>query len=183
MRNNGDLLLHPKKRTNTYTVKGDVLEVKTAKGDVFICDAEDKAKVEKHSWCKNKNGGYLVANVDGKIVRLSRFILGLEDPALVVDHINGNVNDNRKSNLRCCTQKENSRNCKKQKSKTGFTGVRKTKNGSYTARIMFNRKEICLGTFKTIEEAIHARRDGEKRYFGEFSPNLSRCQFQKEVCE
>ena len=35
---------------------------------------------------------------------------------------------------------------------------------------MFNRKEIYLGCFATFEEAVRARLEGEKRYFGEFAP-------------
>lgn len=174
MRNNGDLLPHPREKTNTYIVNGDVLEVVTAKGDSFICDAEDKERVERHSWCKNKSGGYFVANMNGKVVRLSRFILGVDDKEIVVDHINGNISDNRKANLRRCTQKENARNCKRQYSKSGITGVRKTKYGKYSARIVVDRKEIYLGTYKSKEEAEHARKEAEVKYFGEFAPTLSR---------
>ncbi len=184
MYNNGDLLLHPRGKTNKYEIKGDVLEVRTSSGDVFICDAEDKEKVEKHSWCKNKSGGYLVANINGKIKRLSRFILDLEDRGLVVDHINGDVNDNRKSNLRTCTRKDNSRNCKKQKSKTGITGVREKENGTYAARITVDRKELHLGTYKSIQDAEKARIAAEIQYYGEFSPHMSRCgQSHPEICE
>jgi hypothetical protein len=36
---------------------------------------------------------------------------------------------------------------------------------------MVNRKEIRLGHFKTFEEAKKARREAEKKYFGEFAPS------------
>lgn len=53
--------------------------------------------------------------------------------------------------------------------KTGVTGVSKTPSGKYRARIMVDRKEICLGTFETLKEAAIARENGEIKYFGEFS--------------
>ena len=54
---------------------------------------------------------------------------------------------------------------------TGVTGVSKTPNGKYRARIMVDRKEIYLGTFETLKEAAIARKNGETKYFGEFSRN------------
>lgn len=34
---------------------------------------------------------------------------------------------------------------------------------------MVNKKEISLGHYKSIEEALEARRAGEIKYFGEYS--------------
>lgn len=58
--------------------------------------------------------------------------------------------------------------------RTGVTGVSKTPNGKYRARIMVDRKEIRLGTFETLKEAAVARKNGETKYFGEFSRNHDR---------
>ena len=33
---------------------------------------------------------------------------------------------------------------------------------------MVNKKEISLGAYKSIEEAIEARKKGEEKYFGNF---------------
>lgn len=80
--------------------------------------------------------------------------------------------DNRKVNLRLCSPKENSRNLSLAKNnKTGVTGVRKTKYGKWNARITVDRKEIYLGNYDTLEEAAKARKEAEKKYFGEFAPN------------
>ena len=35
---------------------------------------------------------------------------------------------------------------------------------------MLNRKNISLGSYETFEEAVKARLEGEKKYFGEFAP-------------
>lgn len=90
------------------------------------------------------------------------------------DHIDRNPFNNVRSNLRPCTQQQNSFNGKLGKNnKTGVTGVQfvpNTKEKPWRARIMFNRKEIYLGCFATFEEAVRARLEGEKKYFEEFAP-------------
>ena len=35
---------------------------------------------------------------------------------------------------------------------------------------MVNRKEILLGTYENFDDAVRARLEGEKKYFGEFAP-------------
>jgi hypothetical protein len=52
-------------------------------------------------------------------------------------------------------------------STTGTTGVSKTRNGKYRAYIMVDRKQISLGTFADIEDAISARKEAEQRYFAD----------------
>lgn len=93
-----------------------------------------------------------------------------------VDHINGNPLDNRRSNLRICTHKENSRNTKLAKNNTsGAIGVRwdKTKN-KWLARIKVDYKDIHIGRFNNFKDAVKARKDAEIKYFGEFAPSRSR---------
>ena len=51
--------------------------------------------------------------------------------------------------------------------KTGYTGVSLTKKG-YRAYIHFKRKMYDLGTYKTIEEAVAARKEAEEELFGKF---------------
>jgi len=56
-----------------------------------------------------------------RFVRLQRFVMNTPDE-LVVDHINCDKFDNRRENLRICTQRQNSLN-RKYESNTGFAGV------------------------------------------------------------
>ena len=49
---------------------------------------------------------------------------------------------------------------------TGIRGIRATKAGKYKASIVNNYKEIYLGTFDTLEAAMQARMEAEKKYWG-----------------
>jgi hypothetical protein len=90
------------------------------------------------------------------------------------DHIDHNPFNNVRSNLRPCTQHQNTCNGKLGKNNTtGITGVQYctvTPQKPWRARIMFNRKEIYLGCYATFEDAVKARLEAEQKYFGEFAP-------------
>jgi hypothetical protein len=83
-----------------------------------------------------------------------------------VDHINGNKKDNRICNLRPVSRIENAHNLgRSKKNKTGTTGVFKIKRtGHYTAEICVNWERIYLGYFRTMQEAVAARKEAEIRY-------------------
>lgn len=74
----------------------------------------------------------------------------------VVDHINHDTLDNRKSNLRICTQRENSENMIT--IRTGYVGItfyEPTKK--WRAGICINNKSYHIGYYNTIQEAVNAR--------------------------
>jgi hypothetical protein len=85
---------------------------------------------------------------------------------LVADHINHNKIDNRKSNLRAVSQQENMHNKSTFKSnKSGHTGVHYNKKANrWTVSIGYNGKAKYIGCFKTIEEAVKARKEAELKY-------------------
>lgn len=58
--------------------------------------------------------------------------------------------------------------------KTNHTGVYKRGNGRYLASIRFQGKNIHLGVFDDINDAIDARKDAEKKYFGTFLERYKR---------
>lgn len=173
MYNNGSPWLKGIKTGNPYTIDGEVVTMTTHDGRKFTIDKTDLNKVLRYTWCYSKTG-YLVATIDKKTTKITRYLLNPPKDK-VVDHINGDTSDNRRCNLRICTNTENARNARKPiNSKNKYIGVSKTKNGTYTAHIMYNRKTIYLGTYKTEEEAYQARLAGERKYFGEFSRNNPR---------
>lgn len=91
---------------------------------------------------------------------------------MVIDHINGDTLDNRRSNLRECTNTENCRNrADNYNNKSGYKGVfwyTHCKTPKWVANITVDRKKIHLGYFENIEDAIEARRKAEEKYFGEY---------------
>ena len=88
------------------------------------------------------------------------------------DHIDHNELNNRRYNLREASQLDNVRNSKRARNNTsGFIGVSWQANvNKWRARIMIDYKEIRLGYFDNIEDAVKARLEGELKYFGEFAP-------------
>jgi len=69
-----------------------------------------------------------------------------------VDHIDNNRQNNNLDNLRWITHSGNSRN-RILKNKTGFAGVDLKPSGRFRAAISIDKKQICLGTYDTAEEA------------------------------
>lgn len=89
----------------------------------------------------------------------------------IIDHINGNKLDNRRSNLRFCTVAENSRNVSLRKdNKTGYKGVHyATHQKIYRASIKVDGKSIYLGGSKDINKAVELYRQGAIKYHKEFA--------------
>ena len=85
-------------------------------------------------------------------------------PYREVDHINHNRTDNRWSNLRCATKRENTRNVKMKINNTsGITGVTWSKGtNKWRAQIQAGNKYIHLGCFTNIEDAAKARKAAEQ---------------------
>jgi hypothetical protein len=115
-------------------------------------------------------------NGEKKTGLLHGLIIG-EHPAKVVDHINGNKLDNRRENLRIVTQVENQANRHRanKNNTSGWRGVFAPPRLAgfarpWTASIVANGKQIFLGNFATMDEAIVARQQAELKYFGELCP-------------
>jgi hypothetical protein len=72
----------------------------------------------------------------------------------MVDHIDGNKQNNYFDNLRWATNQENQRNAKlTQRSTSGIKGVAWYKReNNWRARVTINNVDIHLGYFKTLEE-------------------------------
>lgn len=96
-------------------VEGDVARIPLPHGLIALVDAADLPLVEGWNWSASTTRGttYAYRNrmVDGKQVPIRLHRLLLNPPAdMVVDHINRDTLDNRRANLRICTQKANLQN-------------------------------------------------------------------------
>lgn len=133
-------------KPNDYSV-GDKHTVLFVGGCEVLVDNEDFAKIRNQSWYIGKNG-YVYSN--SKKALLHRVITDCPD-GLVVDHINHNVLDNRRENLRICNYSVNGIN-KKCRSNTGLYYISASHNGY----VVYIRGKY-IGYFKKIEDAIEAR--------------------------
>lgn len=140
--------------------------IETSHGDEILIDEEDLDLVMRYSFSVNGRG-YAHAHINGKCITIQRYILGITDPDVTIDHINGDKLDNRRANLRVCTRQQNC--CNRgigSNNRSGCTGVSMRKNGKFIARIVHAGKENWLGTFATFDEAVNARIAGEIEHFG-----------------
>jgi hypothetical protein len=156
-------------REHEYIDNGEYYEVINNGDILFIVDKDKKSIVDKLRWKKTKRGYVIHSNRNGKNILMHRLITNAKEFE-VVDHINGNKLDNRVNNLRVTSQQVNSCNRKaKSQSKTGILGINVTSSGKFSACIMTHGKATHIGSFKSIEEAITARKQVELEQRGELS--------------
>lgn len=133
----------------------------------MICDCH-RYLYESFNWF-NKHG-YVVTKIDGNYVPLHR-IINDTPSGYETDHINGDISDNRCSNLRTVTFSENQMNRGAQTNNgSGYKGVswRRDKN-KYQARVEKDKQKIHLGYFDDVEEAALAYDCGVIQLFGDIA--------------
>lgn len=158
-----------KKKYNEYNLSGEYGIGYTFKGEEFYFDLEDYTKIKDYCWCIDAYG-YVRGNTKKSKIKFHRLITNCSDD-MVIDHINHNRADNRKLNLRICSQHENNMNKGIAPNNTsGITGVFWNKKlNKWGATIGFKGKNIHLGVFDDFEDAIKVRKEAEEKYFGEYS--------------
>jgi hypothetical protein len=148
-----------------------MIEIKLSQGYIAIVDVVD-ADLATHKWWPSRTSEvhiYPQRHI-GRIAHRryakkhlhreigERMYGGPIPRGWVVDHINGDTLDNRRSNLRVVTHTENVWNQKRvgRDSASGIIGVRQHRK-RWQAYICEGRKMITLGSFDTAEEARVAR--------------------------
>jgi hypothetical protein len=144
-------------------------EIKLTKNQVAIVDDDQFDTVSQFKWYCGKDG-YAKRSQNKKIVFMHRVIMSPDNNKLV-DHINGDTLDNRKTNLRYCNNQQNNYNRGPMSHNiSGYKGVSWRKsNQKWYAQIKHNAKTKYIGYFKTKEEAAIAYNNVASKLFGEFA--------------
>jgi len=151
------------------------VELKLTKGFVSKVDESDFARITQFKWQSQKTSGddvYAGASIkdeSGKWRRvlLHRFVMNAPR-GMVIDHINGDKLDNRKSNLRICNQVVNRLNSKGS-GKSKYKGVSLRNRASpWMASIKLPDGEYKnLGSYKNEIDAARAYNEYAKKIYGD----------------
>ncbi len=127
------------------------------------CDYEKANQFKWHAYTTPKDHTFYAAHnlprVNGHQMKLllHRFILGITDPKVRVDHKNRNGLDCQRNNLRVATTSQNGANRKiNANSQNGFKGLRRRPNGKWQSSIHIKGIDKFLGTF--TDKILAARR-------------------------
>lgn len=148
-----------------------------SKGHEAIVDEEDYEALAIFKWSAQEVPGKVYAKravgsgPRHRTLLLHRVITGAEQHQLV-DHINGNGLDNRRSNLRIANKSENGQNQRTKRANTTsrYKGVHfyKSRN-KWVAEIKHKGVRRSLGYFESEDDAARAYNAAAVETFGEFA--------------
>jgi hypothetical protein len=145
-----------------------------------LIDEGDAELVSRYRWnpSQQKNGLiYARAFVPGTRndhVLMHRLILGLVPRLPLVDHENHDGLDNRRKNIRVCTNQQNLANARRVLGSSRFRGVHRHwqkghGQGGWVAQITVNGKRRYLGHFGSEEQAARTYDIAALAAFGEWA--------------
>jgi len=163
-----------------YLEKNKMMKILLGSGKYTIVDDVDYDWLNQYMWKLDGYGYVINATYRSELCNtpcspissMSRMILELEyGDKRQADHINHNILDNRRSNLRVATIAENQHN---QKIRSGGTSQYKgvywnKRNKKWHVKIKINNKAKYLGQFSKEKYAAQAYNLAAKRYFGNFA--------------
>lgn len=159
----------PIKPRAPLVVRDGVGYIPTSDAQTFMVDESDVPLVAQYNWCVGVNG-VPRASVNGKMTTIHKL---LNPTWRECDHVSTDQLDNRRSNLRECSRRENV--CNRRKASVGayssrFKGVSlDRRRGRFTASITYEGKCHYLGSFVTEEEAHKAYAAAATKYHGAFA--------------
>lgn len=150
---------------------------------------EDYQELSQHIWRLDPKGyvyrwAYLGQKLDprpdaprrsrshNQRLSMHRFLMGVDDPRVKVDHRNRNPLDNRRENLRIATDPQNKFNSGGRRQRVSrFKGVSRADNKTnpWVARITLSGKNFSLGCFPTEEDAARAYNAAARELHGDFA--------------
>ena len=131
---------------------------------VFILDRENGLLIRIVPTAGRKRGvippkgNYRRVKLDGELYFEHRVIWMMEHRQCIpdgveIDHISRDHHDNRPANLRLAVRQQNMVNSTAPIGRSGYRGVRRSRNGKFQANIVCNAVRHNLGTFSTAQEA------------------------------
>lgn len=146
-------------------------DVTLSTGQVAIVDEADLERLRPYRWHGEQwrsDGSWYAATYHrhGRIT-MHRLLLDAR-PGEIIDHINGNGLDNRRSNLRLCSHDQNMHNVHQpSRSKHGYFGVKfDARCGKWIAGIKANNRTRYLGAYDSPEQAAAAYDGASRALFG-----------------
>lgn len=153
------------------------------KGQFTLVDNADYEWLNQYKWFSNISNRCIYAarwirllkRGKQKVIKMHRFILGVTDSKLQVDHIDHNGLNNQRSNLRIVTASQNGSNRRpKINGRSKYIGVCwDKKQNKWYAQLKKDSKVFNLGRYSNEIEAALAYNEAAKKYHGEFS-NLNK---------
>ena len=151
-------------------------EIPLIRNQHAIIDDADYLIISSFKWVLLENlqnphwAKYAKTKINNKTVFMHRMIIQPE-AGLIVDHINGNGLDNRRSNLRIVTSSQNSQNRITNYGTSKYKGVSWYKSSkTWTAQIRKKGRQLKhLGYFKNEITAAKIYDEAALEYFGEFA--------------
>jgi hypothetical protein len=137
----------------------------------ILVDGADLEVSLKIKWYINKKTGYVYGYFGYNRKRyLHRWLLGITDRKVMVDHEDRNKRNNQRHNLRVCSNAQNSQNSKSRPGTSKYKGVSWEKRvEKWRATIVKDGRQTHIGTFKEAIEAAKAYDAKAKELFGPFA--------------
>lgn len=129
----------------------------SAHGDVIAqFDAEDVGRFPPGIWRGHKYRKFFYIRRSGTDELAHRILMGcVPGDGIVVDHIDGDSLNNRRSNLRVVTAKQNQWN-RRATSSTGYIGVTKHNSGNFVGVVRQDGQYYYCGFHRSAEAAALA---------------------------
>lgn len=154
----------------TVTVKDEVLEIITSKGQTLLADSSLSEELTKCKWNVPQVAGTPYGRWSGKTITLRKLVVYLmtgewitKSSRKCIVHVNENQLDCRFENLRVIPKGEvlaKPRNKVQKRSKSGCPGVVwNNQTNKWWVYAYKNKKQIYLGCSSDLDEAIKMRKD------------------------
>lgn len=157
-------------------------EIPLSQGYVALIDDEDYERVASRTWCadvrRHKDGSIacvyagttLSRKIGGSSLLLHRFIMGVTERRVQVDHQDHDGLNCQKNNLRLCSQTQNQANTRKPQRRkwSQYKGVSQER-GRWFAYICSNYRQRRLGYFITEVDAAKAYDTAARELWGQFA--------------